>query len=77
MFEDQTATTRAARRRKELFRALTSIAHLEMFVPQILVVQIMYGQADRSVIRVVALEVVVQEVHRDAQIREGTTNLAP
>jgi len=46
MFEDQTATTRAARRRRELFPELMLTAHLVMFVPQTRAVQAMFERAD-------------------------------
>jgi len=46
MFEDQTATTRAAPRRRELFPEPMLTAHLVMFVPQTRAVQAMFERVD-------------------------------
>ena len=72
MFEDQLATTLVVQLHRELFPALISIAQQIMCVLPIPGVPVMFGQVDLRVI-----QAVVQEVLRGAQIREGTTNLAP
>ena len=46
MFEDQTATTRAAPRRRELFPEPKLTAHLVMFAPQTRAVQAVFEPAD-------------------------------
>jgi len=47
MFEDQTATTRAAPRRRELFpEPMLLTAHLVMFAPQTRAVQAVFEPAD-------------------------------
>lgn len=46
MFVDQTATTRAARRRRKRFPEPMLTAHLVMFVPQTRAVQAMFERAD-------------------------------
>lgn len=76
-FEDQITTTLAAQPHRELFHAPRPIVQQIMCVLPIPGVPVMLGQVDLRVIQAVVQEVVVQEVLRGAQIREGTTNLAP